>query len=67
MESGVERIYQAWREQSINVGGYGLQAAHCQRSKRNTVPGQRGIGWCGPAAAELVGMAVRLSGLNCIH
>jgi len=63
----VERIYQAWREQSINVGGYGLQAAHCQRSKRNTVPGQRGIGWRGPAAAELVGMAARLSGLNCIH
>ena len=35
------------REPSVNVGGYGLQAAHCQRSKRNTVPGQRGIGWCG--------------------
>jgi hypothetical protein len=44
-----------------------LQAAHCQRSERNNVPGQGGIGWCGPAAAELVGVAVRLSGLNCIH
>jgi hypothetical protein len=27
MESGVECIYQAWREQSVNVGGYALQAA----------------------------------------
>jgi hypothetical protein len=65
----VECIYQAWREQSVNVGGYGLQAAHCQRSngKRNTVPDQGGIGWCRPAAAELVGMAVRLSDLNCIQ
>jgi hypothetical protein len=49
------------------LGGYGLQAAHCQRSKRNIVPGQHGIGWCGPAAAEFVGVAVHLSGLNCIH
>ena len=23
----MECIYQAWREQSVNVGGYGLQAA----------------------------------------
>jgi hypothetical protein len=28
MESSVECIYQAWREQSVNGGGYGLQAAH---------------------------------------
>ncbi len=43
---GVERgiHYQAWREQSVNVGGYSSQAAHCQRSRRNTVRGQRGIG-----------------------
>jgi hypothetical protein len=26
-----------------------------------------GIGWCGPQAAEFVGVAVRLFGLNCIH
>jgi hypothetical protein len=25
MESGVECIYQAWREQSVNVGGYGCK------------------------------------------
>ena len=67
MESSAECSYQAWREQSVNVGGYSLQADHYQRSKRNTAPGQRGMGWCGPAAAEFVGVAVRLSGLNCIH
>ena len=43
MESSAECSYQAWREQSVNVGGYSLQAAHCQRPRRNTVPGQRGI------------------------
>ena len=67
MESSVECIYHAWPEQSVNVGGYGSQAAHTQRPKRNTVPGQRSIGWCGPAAAEFAGVAVRLFGLNCIH
>jgi hypothetical protein len=25
MESSVECIYQAWREQSVNVGGYGCK------------------------------------------
>ena len=34
-------------------------AQHCSRP--------RCIGWCKPAAAEFVRMAVRLSGLNCIH
>jgi hypothetical protein len=51
----------------VNVGEYGLRAAHRQRFKRNAVPAQRGIGWCRPAAAEFVAVAVRLSGLNCIH
>jgi hypothetical protein len=43
---GVKRgmHYQAWREQSVNVDGYSSQAAHCQRSRRNTVRGQRAIG-----------------------
>jgi hypothetical protein len=33
---GVERgmYLPTWREQSINVGEYGLQAAYCQRPKR---------------------------------
>src|SRR4029077_280061 len=63
---GLERgmHYQARRKQSLNVGEYGLQAAHRQRFKRNAVPGQRGIGWSGPAAAEFAGVAVRLSGLE---
>ena len=67
MESGVECIYQAWREQSVNVGGYALQAAPVSDLSGTLFPGQRGIGWCGPAAAEFVGVAVRLSDLNCIH
>jgi hypothetical protein len=59
--------YQVSRKQSVYVGEYGLQPAHRQRFKRNAVPGQRGIDWCGSAAAEFAGVAVRLSGLNCIH
>ena len=68
-DHGVERgmRYQDRRKQSVNAGRYGLQAGHRQRFKRNAVPGQRGIGRYGPAAAEFAGVAVRLSGLNCIH
>jgi Lsr2 len=51
----------------VNVGGYGVQAAHRQRFQRNAVPAQRDIGWCRSAAAEFAGVAIRLPGLNCIH
>ena len=68
MESSVECITNLGGR-SANVGGYGVQAAHRQRFnlKRNAVPAQCGIGWCRLAAAEFVGVAVRLSGLNCVH
>ena len=56
--------YQDRRKQSVNADGYSLQAGHCQRFRRNAVPGQRGIGWQRLSSPAWL---YACPGLNCMH